>query len=299
MAKAARMELIQPKFAASHEENSIVERCNKEVRRHLTAIMNENYMKEDWSFASKMVQRMLNNSKHSVTGVEPARIIFGELINGSAFPWKPRSAEDPEPQTWFNSKIQIQSELIRYMQLNLEYNDMINFEERTADDEELATRFLQMKEYVLYKALDKKSKATLHWAGPYQISNIKGDWYELVSLSNNEKPFFAHARQLKRYNEDPNIDTVEVAYRDDMGPFSSILGVSNPNRTQNTMRNVLIGVTYEQYPNSEYWLPIDRMLLEKLFVEYCCIHHCYSWLTDEAWEKYEDLMNAHGIQRRK
>jgi hypothetical protein len=299
MAKAARMELIQPKFAASHEENSIVERCNKEVRRHLNAIMNESYMKEDWSFATKMVQRLLNNSRHSVTGVEPARIIYGELIHGPAFPWKPRGAEDPEPQTWFNSKIQIQSELIRYMQLNLEYNDMINFEERTADDEELATRFLQMKEYVLYKALDRKSKATLHWTGPYQISNIKGDWYELVSLSTNEKPFFAHARQLKRYNEDPSIDTVEVAYRDDMGPFSSILGVSNPNRTQNTMKNVLIGVTYEQYPNSEYWIPIDRMLAEKLFVEYCCAHHCYSWITDVAWEKHADVMDAHGIRRKK
>jgi hypothetical protein len=297
MAKAARMDLIQPQFAASHEENSIVERCNKEVRRHLNAIMNEKYMKEDWSFAIRMVQRMLNNSKHSVTGVEPARIIYGELIHGSTFPWKPRGAEDPEPQTWFNSKIQIQSELIRYMQLNLEYNDMINFEERTADDEELATRFLQMQEYVLYKALDRKSKATLHWAGPYQISNIKGDWYELISLSTNEKPFFAHARQLKRYNEDPNTDTVEVAYRDDMGPFSSILGVSNPNRTQNTMKNVLIGVTYAQYPNSEYWIPIDKMLAERLFVEYCCAHHCHSWITDVAWKKHADVMEAHGIKK--
>ena len=293
MAKTAKIALRQPEFAASHQENAIVERCNKEVRRHLNNIMNENYMKEDWSFAVKIVQRMLNNSKHTTTGVEPARIIYGELIHGPTFVWSLKDIEDPEPQTWFEKKVGIQRDLIRYMKSNLEHNDMLNFEEREADDEELATQFLKIEEYVLYKALDRKSKTTFHWIGPYKVSNVKGDWYELTPIAQNEQPFFAHARQLKRYNEDPEVDTVEVAYRDDMGPFSTILGVSNPNKSHSTMKNVLIGVTYEKYPQSEHWISIDRVLREKIFVEYCLNHHCYSWLTNETREMFADLIKEH------
>ena len=148
-----------------------------------------------------------------------------------------------------------------------------------------------MEEYVLYKTLDKKTKATLHWTGPYKVSNIKGDWYELTPIASNEAPFFAHARQLKRYQEDPNVSTKEVAYRDDMGPYSSILAVKNPNRTNSTMNNVLVGVTYEKYPNSEYWLPIEKMLTERLFIEHCLQHGYYSWITNEARRIHADFIN--------
>ena len=46
----------------SHEENSIVERANKEVMRHLRAIIFDKRVKTSWSIYLPLVQRIMNAS---------------------------------------------------------------------------------------------------------------------------------------------------------------------------------------------------------------------------------------------
>jgi len=68
-------------IAYSKEENSIVERSNKEVLRHLRNIIFEKHILSSWSHYLPLVQRIINSSVHSALGVSPAQILFGNVID--------------------------------------------------------------------------------------------------------------------------------------------------------------------------------------------------------------------------
>ena len=63
-------------LAYSSEENGIVERANKEVMRHLRAILLDKNVVTDWAMCLPLVQRIMNASVHSSIGVSPAQILF-------------------------------------------------------------------------------------------------------------------------------------------------------------------------------------------------------------------------------
>jgi hypothetical protein len=65
-------------IAYSHEENGLVERVNKEILRHLRAILHDYSLSNEWSSALPFVMRILNSRKHSSLGVSPAQILFGK-----------------------------------------------------------------------------------------------------------------------------------------------------------------------------------------------------------------------------
>ena len=59
-------------MAYSKEENAIVERSNKEVMRHLRAFIYHKRLKQHWYKYLPFVQRIINTTIHSTTGVSPA-----------------------------------------------------------------------------------------------------------------------------------------------------------------------------------------------------------------------------------
>ena len=65
----------------SHEENSVVERANKEVVRHLKAIVFDKKLWPSWSIVLPIVQRIMNSMVNRNTGQTPASIIFGNMID--------------------------------------------------------------------------------------------------------------------------------------------------------------------------------------------------------------------------
>ena len=58
----------------------MVERANKEVNRHFRAIVFDRKIKSNWSLTLPLVQRVMNTTVHSSTGVASAQIIFGNAI---------------------------------------------------------------------------------------------------------------------------------------------------------------------------------------------------------------------------
>ena len=64
-----------------HEENSIVERRNKEAVRHTRAIVNHKKLKNRWSDILPLVQRIINAEIIETIGVSPAQIMFGNAID--------------------------------------------------------------------------------------------------------------------------------------------------------------------------------------------------------------------------
>ena len=65
----------------SHQENSVVERANKEVNKHLRAIIFDRKIKTNWSLVLPLVQRVMNTFVHSSIGCAPAQIIFGNALD--------------------------------------------------------------------------------------------------------------------------------------------------------------------------------------------------------------------------
>jgi hypothetical protein len=68
-------------LAYSKEQKVIVERANKEVMRHLTAIIFDRRVSEVRSSKSLLlVQRIMNAKVHATIGVSPAELVFGKSI---------------------------------------------------------------------------------------------------------------------------------------------------------------------------------------------------------------------------
>ena len=67
-------------MAYSKEENAIVERANKELMRHLRAIIYHKNVISDWAVMLPLVQRILNSSVNESIGVSPAQILFGNAV---------------------------------------------------------------------------------------------------------------------------------------------------------------------------------------------------------------------------
>jgi len=68
-------------MAYSKQENSIVERSNKEVVRHLRNMIFDKRVLPTWAIYLPLVQRMMNASIHSALGVSPAQILFCNAID--------------------------------------------------------------------------------------------------------------------------------------------------------------------------------------------------------------------------
>ena len=94
---------VEQQLTLAHrpEANGIVERANGEVMHHLCALTFDFRRNESWSSMLPLVQRILNASPSSATGVAPARILFGDRLNldrGLLLPF-PDDADDADPET--------------------------------------------------------------------------------------------------------------------------------------------------------------------------------------------------------
>ena len=68
-------------MAYSHEENTIVERSNRETMRHVRDIAFDRRLKKRWSTTLPLVMRIFNSNMISSLGVSPAQILFGNAIS--------------------------------------------------------------------------------------------------------------------------------------------------------------------------------------------------------------------------
>ena len=122
--------------AYSKEQNAIVERMNKEVLRHLRNIIFDNRVADKWSKYTPLVQRIINTTKHSATGLTPAEIVFPNGIQLD------KSLLTESSSIYVSSYIQdlqlAQSRIIALAELSLRQKDEAHMEnyskERTVFD---------------------------------------------------------------------------------------------------------------------------------------------------------------------
>jgi hypothetical protein len=278
-------------LAYSKEHNSIVERANKEVMRHLTAIIFDRRISSSWSMEFlPMVQRIMNAKVHDTIGVSPAELLFGKAINlysGLISPIPPESllsatvqAAEGRLSDHVGKIVSAQNKLIAIARDNQLVSDSYHLQEPSPTKE-----VYPINSYVMYRPPSGgRTKMQLPNAGPYIVVNISGDTYSIQDLLTN-KVEDTHVHNLTDFKFDPSsgIDPVEVAARN-AGVYvvNKILSHRGTPKKRLDMQFLVSWKGFSDKDNT--WEPYTNVRQTQAFVDYCTAHK----LTSIISSKYKE-----------
>jgi hypothetical protein len=213
----------------SHEENGLVERANKEVSRHLRAIILDHRVMDTWSESLPLVQRVINAKVHETTGVAPAALLFGNMIDLDRVLLHSPPSNDGAPP----SPSSTHEYLVQLEQTQRILNDLAAKTQREKEDAQrekkrtkVATEFA-IGSYVLVSPPEGKRVSKLHanLLGPYRVTGqvqssdgLTPAEYTLLDLTNNtEKRIGVH--RLRPYHHDAAYTDPAVAALTDKEAF--------------------------------------------------------------------------------
>jgi len=249
----------EPTLAYSKEENAIVERANKEVMRHLRAIIYDQRSQTCWGkHQLPLVMRILNSEEKTNTGLSPAEILFGNSVNlGRHIMHTPitPSGDSPESLSDYMEKLLIQqATLIEVAQAT----------QAKHDSHHLSTFDPAFTEYPInsYVLLDppegRRPKLQTRKKGPYQVINSIGPKYVLQDLLSG-KNFETHISNLHPFNFDATrTDPVEVSMNDNQEfLIEDILGHRGDKTRRSTMEFLVQWEGFAESYNS--WEPYANL----------------------------------------
>ena len=206
-------------IAYSKEENSIVERANKEVVRHLRMICNHHKVRGQWSTFVPFVQRIFNASEKQSLGTSPDRLLFGNAVRLDAnilqFP-RSTNVEGEKIQSlseWAANLLKIQNTAIEVAKATMLKAELERFAKELPRD---ITTFKVGDLVLLHYPTD--SPAPKLWPvhqGPVEIINVIGQRYTVRSLVDRSTKD-VHITRLSPFTYDKaRIDPAEVARADE------------------------------------------------------------------------------------
>ena len=213
-------------IAHSHEENSIVERVNKEVMRHLRALVFDDKTFANWSLKLPLVQRILNSSVHDSIGVSPAQLLLGNAISLDKEVFLPITAlnvTERQLSEWADQRLRQQRDIIKAAQAKQRALDEKHILERASSESKkrkLTEDDLEIGSYVLAAYPDTgmghrpPNKLMMPNRGPYQIVAKQRGACLCRDLATN-KDLLIKVHLLKPYYHDPETqDPRETALGD-------------------------------------------------------------------------------------
>jgi transposase InsO family protein len=285
----------------SHEENAIVERANREVNRHLRAIVFDKKVKKEWSLFLPLVQRIMNATVSASTGVTPASIIFGNAVDldKGLLPYAQKSAivyEEGKPLNEYLSKLLTNQAHVIALAQETQY--IINQEHirRKTDRGNQVTGY-DINDYVIYEypqsllvGDSRPDKLAMHYRGPYRIIKIDGSRIEIQNLVNTQTTV-AHISQLRPFLYDPNyVNPVEVARNAgeefEIDSIVTIRGNHGRNARRFLRTDLEVRVRWLGYSDRhDTWEPFQEMKLSEKFQQYCWDNDLKYLLIPEALER--------------
>ena len=209
-------------LAYSKEENAMVERANKEVLRHLASMTYDTRIREDWIDFLPLIQRIINATPHSNTGVAPSQLLFGNAIQldrGIFLPINKLENQTPSNttlQSWTDKMLTKQSELLKLAETLQRSKDTSNTAERSSTT---YTSF-EINSYVLvaypHTRMGQRPpvKTMTPFRGPMRILSVNESTYTLQDLV-TLKEETVHVSLLKPFDFDPkHTNPTEVARHD-------------------------------------------------------------------------------------
>jgi hypothetical protein len=204
--------------AYSKEENAIVERANKEVMRHLRAIVFHKKIVSDWSVNDiPMVQRILNSEVKESLGVSPAQLLFGNAIaldRGILLPHAAVTSDSLRLSIKAARMLNRQALFLKIARETQQAHDDYHISQANPNRTEYP-----INSYVLQSYNVKPSgKFHTHWEGPKRVININKSIYTVQDLITN-KLTDTHIKNLKPFIYDPEFTNPTDVARQDQQEF--------------------------------------------------------------------------------
>ena len=268
----------------SKEENAIVERSNKEVLRHLRAIVNHRKVRSRWSKMTPFVQRIFNATVKQSLGLSPGRLLFGNNIrldtNIFHFPKATDGHQTERPLSeWVDEKLNLQQlavEIAQSTQLTAEHKRFEKEGPRTP------TTFPDGS-FVLVEdpPSTHKQKLLLVHNGPYEVVGHHKDHYSIRNLITNQV-IPIHLGRLRPFNYDRTLTVPHhIAELDDQEfRVEKILEHRGSHKNKTKM---MFLVKWEGYDaNSNSWEPWYDSTTGAGVRDNAMLHQ---YLRDHNWEK--------------
>lgn len=202
--------------AYSKEENAIVERANKEVMRHLRAIIFHQRVQAFWGKNQlPLVMRILNSEEKTNTGLSPAEILFGNTVDlGRRILHAPisKSRDGSETLTeYMDNMLKQQETLIKVAQ-----ETQLKHDTHHLSVFDPAFTEYPINSYVLLSPpAGDRPKLQMRKKGPYQVVNFIGSKYVLLDLTSG-KNIETHISNLSPFlYDDTRVDPTDVAMHDE------------------------------------------------------------------------------------
>jgi len=218
-----------PSIAHSKEENSIVERANKEVMRHLRAYVYDRNVMDIWVDCLPLVQRIMNATPHTSTSLSPAKLLFGESVDvdqGIFTDYMVPQGEDSRPKTaknidlrrWIDFMCVAQRALIAKAQA---FQKEINTQHMVEHSMPGPVTQFEPDSYVLVAypetGMGRKPPSKLHTQlkGPYQVIRAIDPHHYLIRNLTTRKEDTVHITSMKTFRFDAaRTNPTEVSLRD-------------------------------------------------------------------------------------
>lgn len=210
-------------LAYSKEENGRIERANKEILRHLRALIGHSKVVDDWVVKLPFVQRIMNASVHSsVTGFSPASMLFGNSIDldrnimasitlrgggKRVLKWSVLKLNLNSTIEWLDQRNESQQQVL---QASADLQNKQRELHLESIPSTLITRF-QNGDWVLVLPHNNPltgrrpvgDKLSTFWEGPYRVISNVDNRYTLHDTT-ADKQFERHVTDLKLYRHDQN-----------------------------------------------------------------------------------------------
>ena len=258
-------------LAYSKEENAIVERCNKEVLRHLQALVFEINKRDTWIRYLPLVQRIINSQISSVTGASPNDLLFGGKLNldrALITPSLINFEEGVSVSAWSSELIATQDKLINVAAKQQADKDRAHMLRKV----DSVTQF-RPNSFVLVQypsgAMGKRAPTKLHthWKGPMRVVSNKGPEYTIHDLVRNTD-IKVHVTRLKQFEHDATRTnpkaTAAKDYEED--EVEAILAHSGNPKYKSHMDFLVRWMGYDESHDS--WLPWSELRLNSVLHQY-------------------------------
>lgn len=260
--------------AYSKQQNAIVERQNKEVLRHLRNIIADHKVARNWSRYLPIVQRIMNSSINTSTGVAPADIVFPNR-------WQIDSKflDDTGAVTvsdYIQDMQDVQGRLIELCSTRLRERDA---ERINAYNPDRTTEF-EPGTYVLaehrHNSLRRgpKSKLLPFLRGPLLVKSHNEKGIYLLQDIITQKLSEYHVSLLRKFDYTPeNVDPTKVAISDDTSEFfvEKCLDIrGDPRRRKSSIECLIRWAGYG--PEKDSWEPWEHVRDTEQVLDYIHEH---------------------------
>jgi hypothetical protein len=263
---------VKHKFSVPYrsEGNGQVERVNREVMRHLRALIFSLRVPERWSVLLPRVQYTINASHHSSLGVSPLVFLFGDNVSnnrGFLVDYAPPvSSTVSEHMTGLLANERDLSAAVSKYQASLD----------AAHEKSSSSKPVQsfvIGELVLFAPKQASSKLVPKWQGPFVVLDHRERSYQIKHLKDLSKPRWVDTSMLKpfvRGNLSEN-DLKNIALVDDDLFFVEAIVEHTGSSIRSRCRFL---VKWENFPHSENtWQSAKSLSGIKLFDDYCALHN--------------------------